>query len=292
MYLKGFSNLLILFLGLSISCKVEQKSLSIINKKPLTETLHYNGSPWESPRVSVHRGGGEIKNYPENCIESFEYVANQFPVFIECDVEITKDNVLVMMHDKSLDRTTTGTGLLLNKTWDDIKNEKLKDNFGNVTSYNIPLLSQVLQWAKGKSILTLDLKKNTPFKSVINEVQKLKAENHVVIITYNADQAKEVYEINPGLMISVGIMQISDYDRLKDLGIPDKNMIAFIGTREPKKELIDFLHEKGILTLLGTLGNLDKKALNSSENLYQKWSSIGVDIFATDYPIEVNEALK
>lgn len=287
----GISYLLLFTFIFNLSCKSNKSPKTKNLNEPITSFLHYDGKAWQSPRISVHRGGGELIGYPENCIESFTYISKKIPVFIECDVEISKDSTLFMMHDNTLNRTTTGGGKLIEKNWEEFKNEKLKDNFGNVTSYHIPLLSEVLQWSKNHSILTLDVKKNTPFTKVIAEVEKQKAQNNVVIITYNANEAKEVYELNPNLMISVGIMQIADYDRLKSLGIPDKNMIAFIGTREPKKELIDFLHSKGILTLLGTLGNLDKKALNSSKNLYQEWTAMGVDIVATDYPFEVNEAL-
>ncbi|SOE19872.1 glycerophosphoryl diester phosphodiesterase [Spirosomataceae bacterium TFI 002] len=291
MKLFRFSLILLSILWIASSCKTTSKLVKNDKQASIIEYLKYNNE-WNGPRISVHRGGGEIENYPENCIESFQHVSKSFPVLVECDVEITKDNVLLMMHDASLDRTTSGSGQILSKTWNEIKDEKLKDNFGNQTDFKIPLLSETLNWARCKVILTLDLKKNTPFASVISEVEKQKSENDVVIITYNANQAKEVYELNPNLMISVGIMTMADYERLNKLGIPDKNMIAFIGTREPKKELIDFLHSKGILTLLGTLGNLDKKALNSSNNLYQQWSQMGVDIFATDYPFEVYEALR
>ncbi len=69
-------------------------------------------------------------------------------------------------------------------------------------------------------------------------------------------------------------------------------MVAFIGTREPNKELIDFLHQKKILTILGTLGNLDKKAAANSEKPYKEWKSLGVDIFSTDRPLEAYEAIK
>ena len=119
-----------------------------------------------------------------------------------------------------------------------------------------------------------------------------KANNYSVIITYNSNEALEVFKIDPNILISVSIMQISDYDRLKDLGIPDKNMVAFIGTREPKTELIDFLHSKGISTILGVLGNLDKKAAVKGNDLYKSWISQGVDILATDRPEAVFEVLK
>ena len=50
------------------------------------------------PLVSAHRGG-PYPGFPENSIESFEHVIKQTPAVIECDIAMTKDSVLVMMHD-------------------------------------------------------------------------------------------------------------------------------------------------------------------------------------------------
>ena len=66
--------------------------------------------------VSVHRGGGERKGFPENCLESFDYISKKMSCLIECDIEMTKDSVMVLMHDKTLDRTSTGRDLVVNNT--------------------------------------------------------------------------------------------------------------------------------------------------------------------------------
>ena len=244
------------------------------------------------PLVSVHRGGGEPVNIPENCIESFEFYAGRLPSIIECDIVMSKDSVLYMMHDNTLERTTTGVGNVYHQNWDNVKNLYVKDNYGNITPYRVPTLEQVLTWGKNRVLFTLDVKKDTPFDKVVRLIEKTRSENISIVITYNATDAKKVYDLNPNLLISVGIMQKEDYFRLRDYGIPDKNMVAFIGTREPDKELIDFLHQKGILTILGVLGNLDKKAATQGDFLYKKYLVMGVDILSTDRPEAVYAEIK
>lgn len=243
------------------------------------------------PMVSVHRGGGEPELIPENCIESFEFYARQIPSIIECDIVMSADSVLYMMHDNTLDRTTTGTGNVYQQNWDYISTLHLKDNYGNLTNYKVPTLEQVLNWGRNKVLFTLDVKKETPFDQVVKVIQKTGTENISVVITYNADDAKKVYDLDPNLLISVGIMQENDYYRLKEYGIPDKNMIAFIGTREPNKELIDFLHAKGIMTILGVLGNLDQKAAARGDQLYKEYMEMGADVLSTDRPEAVYEQI-
>lgn len=280
---------LLIFIGLS--CKVNQLNQNyILAPTSLFDFFKYTDS--KKSMVSVHRGGGELKGFPENCLESFEYISKKQPSIIECDIEMTKDSVMVLMHDKTLDRTSTGKDLVVNNTFETVKNLKLKDNFGNLTAYNIPTLENTLKWGRNKVIFTLDVKKTTPFKKVVEMVKKQKASNYALIITYSVNEAIEVYKLDPNLLISVSIMQKDDYQRLHDAGIPDKNMVAFIGTREPKTELIDFLHGKGIMCILGVLGNLDKKAAAKGDEYYQTFIDQGVDIFATDRPEAVYEIIK
>lgn len=286
--MQSFIRLIVLFLFIGLTGCVTQKTKNSL--PPIAEFLQYDTQ--KPALISVHRGGGEEKEIPENGIESFSYYAGKLPFcVIECDITTTKDSVLVMMHDYTLDRTTTGNGKVADKSYADLKPLFLKDNSGNVTTYKIPTLEETLRWGKGKVYFTLDVKRGTPFKKVVELIEKTGTEQTAAVVTYNANQAFEVYQLNPSLMISVGIMKMDDYERLRAGGLPDKNMIAFLGTREPSKELIDFLHSKGIMTILGTLGNLDKKAAANKEYLYQEWRKVGVDIFATDRPMQAFKSI-
>ncbi|WP_338876892.1 glycerophosphodiester phosphodiesterase family protein [Spirosoma sp. SC4-14] len=243
-------------------------------------------------KISAHRGGGDLKGYPENCIESFAYLAKTMPVIIECDIDLTKDSVMVMMHDATLDRTTTGTGKLIDKTYNELAQYRLEDNMGNVTPYKIPTLEQVLTWGKGKVTFTLDVKRNVSFGKVVDMVRKTGMEDYAAIITYNAQDAAKLNKLDPKLMISVTIRNRAEYDRLHELGIPDNRMVAFVGVKEPDTELYQFLHQKGIACILGTLGNLDKQAAAKGDQVYRKFAENGADIMSTDRPLEVWQVVR
>ena len=66
------------------------------------------------------------------------------------------------MHDPTLERTTTGKGRVVDFTLGELKQLRLKDNSGNVTEFQIPTLDEVLDWARGKTILVLDQKDVSP----------------------------------------------------------------------------------------------------------------------------------
>jgi len=248
-------------------------------------------TPGQPARISAHRGGGDLKGYPENCIESFAYLAKQTPVIIECDIDLTKDSVLVMMHDATLDRTTTGTGKLIEKTYAELSPYRLEDNQGNQTSYKIPTLEQVLRWGKNKVAFTLDVKRNVSFEKIVDMIHRTGAGDYAAVITYNAQDAGKLHKLDPALMISVTIRNRAEYDRLRELGVPDNRMIAFVGVKEPDKELYDFLHQKGIACILGTLGNLDRQAAAKGDQLYKKFADNGADVMSTDRPLEMAKVL-
>ncbi|WP_332913266.1 hypothetical protein [Algoriphagus boritolerans] len=64
----------------------------------------------------------------------------------------------------------------------------------------------------------------------------------------------------PELMLSVTIRNEEEIGRLEETGIPWNRVIAFTGVAERSVEFNRAIHDKGVFTILGTLGNLDKSA--------------------------------
>jgi len=267
-----------------ISCKQEEKIHHFI-KFNTTEEL-YQFLKWTPenrfPLISAHRGG-PMPGYPENCIETFDHATTYNPVIIEFDIAYSKDSVMVIMHDDQLDRTSTGKGAIANYTYEELRAFNLKDEEGKETNFKIPTLDSVLSWSKGKVLLTIDLKKGVSYKKVIEKVRQYRVESNSIIITYTAKQAQEVHQLAPDLMISASVQKKSELKRLNDLGIPNNRIVAFVGVTAPGKELYNYLHDKGITTILGTMGNIDKSAKTSpAKMVYYHLVNNGADILSGD----------
>lgn len=243
------------------------------------------------PLISAHRGG-PYPGYPENAIETFQYIADQMPAIIECDIQLTKDSVMVLMHDDDLRRTTTGRGKIGEMEYQELENLYLIDNDNNKTAYRIPTLEQALEWGKGKVIFTLDVKKNIPYDSVIAAIRRTNTEQSVVVITYSARQAQVLHKRAPDLMISASIKDEADLHELHRLGVPSDRIVAFVGTSAPEKSLYGFLKNEGIRSILGTLGRLDAAAARQQDELYATWLKEGADILSTDRPVEAFDVLQ
>ena len=243
------------------------------------------------PLVSAHRGG-PVKGFPENCTATFANSIQYNPTIIETDIALSKDSVLVMMHDNTLDRTTTGTGNIGDYTYQELQQLFLEDNQGNQTPYKIETLDAVLKWGKDKVIYTLDVKKGVPMQMIVDAVRRNKAEAYSVIITYNANQAAEVAKLAPDLMISVSARGKEDVERMENLGVKADKMIAFVGTSAPKPEVYQYLHSRKIACILGTMGNIDKSAAAKGNDLYYKLIENGANILSSDRHIEAGMQLK
>lgn len=276
--------------------KIREQENSLFSKstfelntvEDLYQFLTYTESAY--PLVSAHRGGPSA-GYPENAIETFSRIANKMPAIIECDIRLSKDSILVLMHDETLERTTTGKGRVNKLNLTDLKELKLKAPEGKVTSYRIPTLEEALIWGRGKVIFTLDAKNDIPYQLLSDVITKTDAQSYSVVITYSSKQAKTLYRINPNLMISASIKSVDDLTRLAAQGIPDNRIIAFIGIQQPKEELVTTLHQHGIKTILGTLGNLDRQAEQRGYQTYAEYIEKGADVLSTDRPFEAHKAL-
>jgi len=278
--------LFLLFIS-AVSCRTAEQAgqgmpeLSAATAAELQQLLAW--APDKPAIISAHRGG-PAPGFPENCLETFERTLGISPAMLEMDVALTKDSVLILMHDESLDRTTNGTGKVGNRTWGEIRGLRLEDNDGRLTEFRVPTLEEALLQGKGRCLMSLDVKRGVPFDLVVEAVRRTGTEGSVVVITYSARDAKRVYELAPELMLSVSIRNQEELGWMRDTGIPWSNMVAFTGTSLKKAQFYDQLHQLGISCILGTLGNLDKSAAARGDRMYSQWRRLGVDIFATDRP--------
>ena len=113
-------------------------------------------NPWirdHRPLSVAHRG--HSISYPENTLEAYRKAIELGVEMIECDVNITSDGRLVMMHDPTLDRTTTGSGNVSASTWEEIQQldagRKFKPEFAGV---RIPSAEETLLLFKEAGILS------------------------------------------------------------------------------------------------------------------------------------------
>ena len=244
--------------------------------------------------VAAHRGGDAPA---ENAIETFERTLRGAPgpVLIEIDVRRTSDGVLVLMHDETLDRTTTGTGPVSGVTLAAFRALQLKDESGRVLSARAPTLKRALDWSKDKAIVELDVKRGAPFAEVVAAVRLAKAENRVVVIVYNTEDALTMQRLAPDLMLSVPADSVAALQAVSSVQVTTSRLLGWTGTTEPNSTLNVELAGKGVEVLFGTLGNSatswDGRFARDGDAGYTAFADTGIHVIASDRPLEAMRAI-
>ncbi|MTH52340.1 glycerophosphodiester phosphodiesterase [Bacillus mangrovi] len=171
-----------------------------------------------------HRGSAGTM--PENTMISFQEAIDAGADGIELDVHLTKDHIPVVIHDETLDRTTSGTGNVNSQLAEELV---LLDASAEFPEFKgkapIPLLEEVLEWAASgdsRFIVNIELKNNIIEYSGLEEkvialVKKFDLDERVILSSFNHGSMVQALKIEPrietALLYSDGIYKPNDYAR-------------------------------------------------------------------------------
>ncbi|QBQ41680.1 glycerophosphodiester phosphodiesterase family protein [Sphingobacterium psychroaquaticum] len=288
-----------LYAGLSLLLLLTQGEASFAQKlhkltfKNVDEMYAYFRYAPGKKIIAGHRGTIE-GHMPENSIPAMEAVLKHTTAIFEIDPRLTKDGVPVMVHDATLERTTTGTGKVADYTWKELQALQLKDHEGNPTKYKINTLDEMIVWAKGKTILNLD-KKDLPLETTAEIIRKHNAYAWVWVTVHNVEQARFYLDKNPKQYLSMHIKTAKDLEAFKASGLPYDRMIVYIGPeiKEANQAMYDFFKAKGVLCMISAAPTYDK--LSSPTERAAKYRAVfadGATVLESDLPIEVSKAIR
>jgi glycerophosphoryl diester phosphodiesterase len=103
--------------------------------------------------VSIGHRGARI-GFSENSREAFEHASNVADGF-ELDTQLSTDGIPIVLHDATLDRTTSGEGRVENYTWDELKKITLENG------EFLPSLEEILEQFAGSCIINVEIKKES-----------------------------------------------------------------------------------------------------------------------------------
>ena len=204
--------------------------------------------------ISAHRGGPG-PGFAENAIPTFENTLRVAPMtFLEVDIARTADGVLVLMHDDRVERTTNGRGAVAELDMAELLAFSLEDDNGRAVDARVPTLREAFEWADGRAILELDIKRGVEFEAVIDEVEAANAMNRVVFITYSVNAAAVLARLAPQAMIYTTISDARELETLERRNVDLTRIVAWVGTDAPDSALVRALAERGVETRSGMFG--------------------------------------
>ena len=204
--------------------------------------------------VSAHRGG-PAPGFAENAIPTFENTMRVAPgAFLEVDVSQTADGVLVLMHDDRAERTTTGSGAIADLDMAQLLTFQLEDDNGRRVDARVPTLAEALEWANGRTVLELDIKRGVRFEDVVAAVETANAMSRVIFVTYSVDGAARLARLAAQAMIYTTISNARELDTLDRRGVDLTRIVAWVGTDTPPVSLVEALAGRGVETRFGMFG--------------------------------------
>lgn len=228
------------------------------------------------PIICAHRGGKE--NVPENSLAAFQQSAKNGIHCMENDIQLSKDNEIVILHDKTIDRTSNGQGAARDLTLKEMQ----KFDFGSwfdpkFHEERIPTLKQFLTICKGVPLI--EIKKYDDYSEKIEPLlmAELKAAGRLytsIIHSFDLEVLERLHKLNSQLLLGYLIEEIS-------VDIPD-----WVGGVHPRKQLLN----------ADTLSNWRDQSLWIAAWTYTKVTEFSdpeilPDILITDIPLEAKEKL-
>lgn len=244
--------------------------------------------------TSGHRGGVG-PGYPENAIETFAHTLVQAPMLVEVDVRGTNDGALVLMHDATLDRTTTGSGKVIDHTLAEIQALHLVDNEGRTTPYHAPTLAEAIEAARGRGILAIDVKEDATLPGIAEAIAAADAHSFTFVNLYRPSQAMILHRIDPEITIQAPVSTKEDLAVLEMIGVNMDVVTAWTGIETFDERPLTLWAEMKRIdmpAMFATLFAADQKIAETGDSsIFNELAAQGVDVIPTDLHLTAYEAL-
>ncbi len=237
--------------------------------------------------VIAHRGASG--SAPENTLASFRKAIDLGSDVIEADIRLSQDRQVVVIHDDALDRTVRRTGKVSELTLDRLKHLDAGSWFApQFAGERIPTLKEVLELAKGRARLDIELKTDHLGRytvqdladAALGEVEKLGMEKQVIFCSFNLEAIESIQEKGCiATALVYGRPWISPEELIGSRSVP---VLSCRKTSLNKKN-VSRGHRKGIKVWTWSV--------DTQEEIQQSLD-IGVDGIITNYPERAIEFLK
>lgn len=253
--------------------------------------------------VASHRG--DWRNYADNCLEGIESCIAMGVDIVEIDVSKTKDGHLILMHDKTVDRTTNGKGLVEDFTLAEIKELKLRNGLGRPGEFKVPTLEEAMLVAKGKIKVNLD-KADKYFADVYEVLEKTGTVEQTIIKSDKPyGELRKIHGEHLDRMIFMPVVNVkketttAHLDSLLDMKYPYYEIVFKTEDKRKLHHIKDKLKDGESVIWINSLwpslcgGYSDDRALKDMDATWGYLiDSLGAKILQTDRPAMMLEYLR
>lgn len=249
------------------------------------------------PRVVAHRG--DSKHYPENTLPAFLSAVKMNIDIVETDVHLTKDGVVVIWHDNTLERNTDGFGTIEEHTYDELQKYDAGYTFSKDGGKTFPFRGKGIRICKLEDVLiecpvqrfNIDLK--TKLSGIVEEflriVRKHRAEDRICCASFHLSNLKLIRKIAPDILTSITTIEVLNLLLRQKAHILPKKIgkgrkiifqvpVAQKGLTVITPSFIRMMHERNAIIMVWTI---------NEEKEMRRLFEMGVDSVMTDDPATV-----
>lgn len=250
--------------------------------------------------VASHRG--DWRNYPENSIPAIESVIRMGVDIMELDVKMTKDSVLILMHDKTIDRMTNGKGRVCDITYDSLMTFNMRRAHNIVTdTLKVPTLREALLCCKDRILVNVD-HAYPYYEQIVKLTEELGVAGQVLMKSKSSiDKVNEDTQKYGSRMLYMPVVDVNKpkgkklfTEYLEKGVVPMAFELCWQYPGEEIDECVKLVHQMGSkiwvntiwASLCGGLGNDDDAALAAKNpaDVYGQYIDMGVSMIQTDRP--------
>jgi glycerophosphoryl diester phosphodiesterase len=272
-----------------VNTKKDKTLHKVISTLLLGAALTANAAPpsaWapieDGKRIKVIAHRGEHLHHPENTLPAFQAAIDAGADYFELDVRTTSDKKFVIMHDKTLDRTTTGTGEVRDHTFDEIRaldaGVKFSRDFART---KVPTVDEAFDLAHGKINVYVDTK-DADAQQLVDTIVHHDMQDHVVIYG-NPFFLYEVHKIRPELSV---MPEAASPDICKLFVRAMQPKVLAFDASDFKDPVIDCAKAANAKIYVDRLGDAD------NDETWQKAIDLGAAGIQTNLPGELAAYLK
>lgn len=245
--------------------------------------------------ITGHRGAAGLA--PENTLRSIQKALDLNVDRIEIDVQQTKDNVVIVMHDETLDRTTNGKGEIKDLLYPDIRQFSAGIKFSaEYKKVIIPTLAEVLRLIDGQATLVIEIKKGGDYtpeieENVITQIFEYEAVRWCIIHSFEDKVLEKIYSLNPAIRLhKLLVWKAPKVPFYFDLKPRFGNLAKYDYVEEISLEY-RFL-TKSVVKEIHALGKKVNVWTVNEKTDMQKMIDLGVDGIITDFPDRLMEIVE
>jgi glycerophosphoryl diester phosphodiesterase len=239
----------------------------------------------KQPVLFSHRVALE-PDWVENSISSLTKAAALGFKMHEIDVMESKDGVLYVLHDRTLDRTTTGTGALKELESTILDELRLK-----ASEEPLPKLEDFLALAKAEGLYFMLDVKTAALDKVIGKVKEYGLLEQIIVLTFSKERAEEALALGETFLLSVLIEDDEDFDYYLCKSEQPYYLAVYINKTGPVS-FFEQARDLGLPTITDVMGAIDARAQVEGNAIYTSFIlERKPAILVSDYPMQIQHVI-